>query len=191
MAGREQKLYVRPASVRNRFCLSAQNRPLPDARNDDPAHERFMNEALRLAEASVQQGGGGPFGAVVAREGEIIGRGTNRVTPDGDPTAHAEIVAIRRACRALENFSLSGCALYASCEPCPMCLGAIYWARLDVLYYAATREDAARAGFDDAFIYEEIEQLPEQRRLRMERLPAEKSQRPFEAWEAHDERVAY
>jgi tRNA(Arg) A34 adenosine deaminase TadA len=149
-----------------------------------------MKEALRLAEASVRDGGG-PFGAVVAREGKVIARGTNRVTPDGDPTAHAEVVAVRRACRALEDFSLNGCLLYTSCEPCPMCLGAVYWARLDALYYAATRDDAARAGFDDAFIYDAIATPPEERALRMERLLSEESQRPFEAWRAHDERVAY
>lgn len=149
-----------------------------------------MQEALRLAEENVQAGGG-PFGAVVVREGDILARGANRVTPDADPTAHAEIVAIRRACRAVEDFSLKGCALYASCEPCPMCLGAVYWARLDALYYAATQEDAARAGFDDAFIYEEVAQPPAERRLRTERVLAEEGRRPLEAWAAHEGRVEY
>ena len=149
-----------------------------------------MQEALRLAEENVQQGGG-PFGAVVVKEDDIIARAANRVTPDGDPTAHAEVVAIRRACRALGGFSLEGCTLYTSCEPCPMCLGAIYWARLDAVYYAATQDDAARAGFDDAFIYEELDRSSGERRLRMERLLGEAGQRPFEAWDRHEQRVEY
>jgi len=151
---------------------------------------RFMREALRLAEENVQAGGG-PFGAVVARNGDLLARGANRVAPENDPTAHAEIVTIRRACRVVDDFSLEGCALYASCEPCPMCLGAVYWARLDALYYAATQEDAARAGFDDAFIYDELVTPPAERQLRTERMLAGACQRPFEAWQAHEERVEY
>lgn len=149
-----------------------------------------MRTALRLAEESVRDGGG-PFGAVVVKEGEVVARGTNRVAPDGDPTAHAEVVAIRRACRVLDDFSLEGCTLYASCEPCPMCLGAIYWAHLDAVYYAATHTEAAQAGFDDAFIYEEIEKPPSERKLRMQRLLPEESQLPFEVWETHEGRVEY
>jgi tRNA(Arg) A34 adenosine deaminase TadA len=152
--------------------------------------ERFMQEALRLAEENVQQGGG-PFGAVVVKDGSVVARGVNRVTSGADPTAHAEVVAIRRACGALDTFSLEGCVLYTSCEPCPMCLGAIYWARLDAVHYAATHEDAARAGFDDAFIYEEIERAPRERKLCMERLLGAEGQRPFEAWQAHEGRVEY
>ena len=109
--------------------------------------EKFMREAIRLARESVETGGG-PFGAVIVRDGAIIGRGQNRVVPDKDPTAHAEMLAIRQACRALDTYDLSDCEIYASCEPCPMCLSAIYWARLDRLYYANTRRDAARIGFE-------------------------------------------
>lgn len=122
--------------------------------------ERFMREAIRLAVENVKQGTGGPFGAVVVKEGKIIAACANTVTPDCDPTAHAEVNAIREACRKLDTFQLEGCEIYASCEPCPMCLGAIYWARPSRVYYASTKEDAALAGFDDSFIYKEVA-LPE------------------------------
>ena len=122
--------------------------------------ERFMREAIRLAVENVKRGTGGPFGAVVVKEGKIIAACVNTVTPDCDPTAHAEVNAIREACRKLDTFQLEGCEIYASCEPCPMCLGAIYWARPSRVYYASTKEDAALAGFDDSFIYKEIA-LPE------------------------------
>lgn len=122
--------------------------------------ERFMREAIRLAVENVKRGTGGPFGAVVVKEGKIIAACANTVTPDCDPTAHAEVNAIREACRKLDTFQLEGCEIYASCEPCPMCLGAIYWARPSRVYYASTKEDATLAGFDDSFIYKEIA-LPE------------------------------
>ena len=122
--------------------------------------EKFMREAIRLAVENVKQGTGGPFGAVVVKEGKIIAACANTVTPDCDPTAHAEVNAIREACRELDTFQLGGCEIYASCEPCPMCLGAIYWARPSRVYYASTKEDAALAGFDDSLIYKEIA-LPE------------------------------
>ena len=118
--------------------------------------EKFMREAIRLAVENVKQGTGGPFGAVVVKEGKIIAACANTVTPDCDPTAHAEVNAIREACRKLDTFQLGGCEIYASCEPCPMCLGAIYWARPSRVYYASTKEDAALAGFDDSLIYKEI-----------------------------------
>lgn len=118
-------------------------------------HQELMRRAIQLAVDNVKNGGG-PFGAVIARNGEIIAEGVNRVTPNHDPTAHAEVQAIRAAAARLENFDLAGCSIYSSCEPCPMCLGAIYWAHLDHLYFAATKTDAARAGFDDAFIYDEL-----------------------------------
>ncbi|MBN1382351.1 MAG: nucleoside deaminase [Deltaproteobacteria bacterium] len=124
-----------------------------------------MKEAIRLSLEPMREGLGGPFGAVVARESTILGRGWNKVTSASDPTAHAEIVAIREACGMLGTFRLDGCEMYASCEPCPMCMGAIYWARLDRLYFAATREDAAAAGFDDEWIYREISLPPDARRL--------------------------
>ena len=118
-------------------------------------NEELLRETIRLSLANQEQGGG-PFGAVVARDGVIVAASGNRVTAMGDPTAHAEVCAIRLACAELETFSLAGCVIYSSCEPCPMCLGAIYWARLDALYFAATRDDAAEAGFDDAFLYGEV-----------------------------------
>lgn len=125
--------------------------------------KRFMEEAICLAVENVKNGTGGPFGAVVVKDGKIVAATGNTVTPDNDPTAHAEVNAIRMACRKLGTFQLTGCEVYASCEPCPMCLGAIYWARPDKVYYASTKEDAAQAGFDDSFIYKEIE-LPEAKR---------------------------
>lgn len=122
-----------------------------------------MQEAVRLAVENVEQGKGGPFGAVIVKNGEMLAACANTVTPDNDPTAHAEVNAIREACRKLDTYQLDGCEIYCSCEPCPMCLGAIYWARPAKVYYASTKEDAANAGFDDSFIYHEIA-LPEPRR---------------------------
>ncbi|MBC8143340.1 MAG: nucleoside deaminase [Armatimonadetes bacterium] len=127
-------------------------------------NEELLTEAIRLSVANVHAGGG-PFGAVVARNGEIIAASGNRVTATNDPTAHAEIAAIRMACEKLGTFTLSGCELFSPCEPCPMCLGAVYWARLDALHFAATRTDAAEAGFDDAFLYGEIERGVEERAI--------------------------
>jgi tRNA(Arg) A34 adenosine deaminase TadA len=116
----------------------------------------FLREAIQVSIKNVQENNGGPFGAVIVKAGKIIARGANKVTAKNDPTAHAEVEAIRQACEVLGTFDLSGCDIYASCEPCPMCLGAIYWSRVDHLYFAATKEDAAEIGFDDEFIYEEI-----------------------------------
>jgi guanine deaminase len=118
--------------------------------------DKFMNEAIRLAETNMENGHGGPFGCVIVKDGEIIATGYNEVLTSNDPTAHAEIVAIRRACEKLNNHQLDGCEIYTSCEPCPMCLGAIYWSRPGKVYYAASREDAAQAGFDDKHIYQEL-----------------------------------
>lgn len=143
--------------------------------------ESFMREAIKLSAESVQSGGG-PFGAVIVRNGEIIARGENRVTVCNDPTAHAEVSAIREAAARMGTYDLSGCEIYSSCEPCPMCLGAIYWARLDRLYYAGTRADAANVGFDDAHIYEELPLDPSQRELPTQTLLREEAQRVFEAW---------
>lgn len=119
-------------------------------------HEKFMTRAIELAQAGVDNGLGGPFGCVIVKDGEIVGEGNNRVTSTLDPTAHAEVVAIRDACKNLNSFQLDGCIIYTSCEPCPMCLGAIYWARPTSIFIACNRQDAAEAGFDDEFIYEEI-----------------------------------
>jgi tRNA(Arg) A34 adenosine deaminase TadA len=145
-------------------------------------HEQFMRHAIRLAAGNVRLGGGGPFGAVIVRGGKVIGEGVNRVTATNDPTAHAEIVAIRDACHTLRRFDLRGAVIYSSCEPCPMCLAAIYWARLDALYYAATRQDAARAGFDDEFFYRQVSLPPEARSLPCRALLSEEGEEPFRLW---------
>jgi guanine deaminase len=152
--------------------------------------EAFMREALRLA-AQNRDCQGGPFGAVVVRYGQIIGRGQNRVIRDNDPTAHAEIVAIREACRTLGGYWLPGCEIYSSCEPCPMCLSALYWARIERGYYAATQEDAAAAGFADAFLYEELTRPVAQRRLPLLRLLEQEGTIPFQKWAANPSRVPY
>lgn len=149
-----------------------------------------MREAIRLSEENVRNGGG-PFGAVIARDGEIVGTGTNRVTPDCDPTAHAEVNAIRAAASRLGTFDLSGCEIYSSCEPCPMCLGAIYWAHLDRLYYGNDKHDAAGIGFDDAFIYRELDLKPEDRSLKSERLLSDEAAAAFREWAAKPDKVEY
>lgn len=149
-----------------------------------------MREAIRLASANVENGGG-PFGAVIARGGEIIATGVNRVTANCDPTAHAEVSAIRAAAQKLGTFNLSGCEIYSSCEPCPMCLGAIYWARLDRLFYGNTKADAARIGFDDAFIYKELALPLSERTLRAEQLLGKEALATFEAWEQKTDKTPY
>lgn len=153
---------------------------------------QFMSRAIELAQTGVDQALGGPFGCVIAKDGKIIGEGNNRVTSTNDPTAHAEVVAIRNACRALGAFQLDGCSVYTSCEPCPMCLGAIYWARAEHIYIACNRTDAAGAGFDDAFIYEELcntdfatRKIPVSMMMRNEGLAV------FENWIEKPEKVRY
>ncbi|NOX55082.1 MAG: nucleoside deaminase [Planctomycetes bacterium] len=153
--------------------------------------EQFLREAIRLSIEKMQAGEGGPFGAVVVRDGQIVGRGWNRVTSANDPTAHAEIVAIRAACRTLKTFRLNGCLLYSSCEPCPMCLAAIYWARIDSLWYAASRDDAARAGFDDAWIAEQIVRPPQEQSLSIRQALRDEAIAAFEAWLRKENRVEY
>lgn len=150
----------------------------------------FMAEAIRLSIESAQFGGG-PFGAVIVCDGRIIGRGANQVTPSNDPTAHAEIVAIRAACRALGTFQLTGCELYASCEPCPMCLAAAYWARVDRIWFANTRQDAAGVGFDDEFLYEELMRSQDERRIPISQLMRDEAQAAFEAWKSKADRIEY
>ena len=152
--------------------------------------EELMQKAIELSVKNVAEGGG-PFGAVIARNGEIVATGVNRVTDEHDPTAHAEVSAIRAACRKLNTFDLSGCEIYTSCEPCPMCLGAIYWAHLDRMYYGNNQHDAAEIGFDDAFIYEEIALKPEDRRLASMRLLPEEAIRAFRMWEESSEKTEY
>lgn len=156
-----------------------------------PYSEIFLREAIRLSEEKMKTGEGGPFGAVIVKEGEIIGCGWNRVTSANDPTAHAEVMAIRDACSNLETFSLAGCEIYASCEPCPMCLAAIYWARLDALYFAAGHEDAASAGFDDALLYEEFSKPRNARMLKSEQHLQSAAQAVFEAWKGKDDKIPY
>ncbi|MFC6999303.1 nucleoside deaminase [Rufibacter roseus] len=142
----------------------------------------FMREAIKLSIDKMKEGKGGPFGAVVVKNGEIIARGFNNVTSSNDPTAHAEVDAIRKACQALGTFQLTGCELYTSCEPCPMCLGAIYWARPDKVYYGNTKADAAAIGFDDAFIYEELEKPLDQRTLPLQQMLREEALEGFREW---------
>ena len=153
-------------------------------------HEQLIGRAIRLSVENVAQGGG-PFGAVVARGGEIVAEGVNRVTALNDPTAHAEVQAIRLAAQRLGRFDLSDCELYASCEPCPMCLGAIYWARLSRLYYAATQHDAAAAGLDDALIYREMALAPPLRRLPTASLSREEALEAFRRWREQADRIDY
>lgn len=150
-----------------------------------------MREAIRLAREGMRANVGGPFGCVVVREGEIIGRGWNQVVGSNDPTAHAEIVAIRAACRHLGDFRLHGCELYTSCEPCPMCLGAASWARVDRILFAATRHDAAEAGFDDEWLYREVAAPVEKRRIPVVQLLREPAVALFDEWRAKPDRVPY
>lgn len=152
---------------------------------------KFMAEAIRLSFEMMRANKGGPFGAVVVKDGVIIARGFNRVTSANDPTAHAEIVAIREACRKLKTFQLKGCELYTSSEPCLMCLGAIYWARPDKVYYANTKEDATRIGFDDHFIYQELEKPLGKRKLRISQIMRKEALGAFKEWEEKTDKVQY
>jgi tRNA(Arg) A34 adenosine deaminase TadA len=152
---------------------------------------KFMREAIRLSLRKMRSNHGGPFGAVVVRRGKIIGRGWNRVTSANDPTAHAEVMAIREACRRLKTFRLDDCELYASCEPCPMCLAAGYWARLRKIYYANTRRDAAALGFDDDFLYREMTRLPARRKIPMQRLLRGEALKVFAAWKTKPDKIRY
>jgi len=154
-------------------------------------HEEFMRRAISLAQQGVDAGAGGPFGAVVVKNDEIVGEGFNQVTSINDPTAHAEIVAIRNACRNLNSFQLDDCIIYTSCEPCPMCLGAIYWARPLRVFYAATRDDAANIGFDDQFIYEEIEKNFEHRQMKLVNLMRDEGLTVFENWKNKSDKTKY
>jgi tRNA(Arg) A34 adenosine deaminase TadA len=153
--------------------------------------KRFMREAIQLSIDSMRAGNGGPFGAVIVKDGKIIARGSNRVTSTNDPTAHAEVVAIREACKVLGTFQLSGCEIYTSCEPCPMCLGAIYWARPEKMYFANTKSDAAAIGFDDQFIYNEIELGFDQRQLPTEQLLNDEALVAFKEWDQKTDKIEY
>lgn len=150
-----------------------------------------MRQAIELALRNVRESGGGPFASLVVREGNIIAHGTNQVTATNDPTAHAEIVAIRNACAALRSFQLSGCEIYATCEPCPMCLGAIFWARPAKVFYANTKEDAARAGFDDSFIYSQIALTPPARAIPMLQMLRDEAMAAFREWQKKPDKISY
>jgi tRNA(Arg) A34 adenosine deaminase TadA len=152
---------------------------------------RFMARAIELSIEGVQSGRGGPFGAVIVKDGEILGEGANQVTSTKDPTAHAEMLAIRMACAKLGSFELKNCELYTSCEPCPMCLGAIYWARLARVYFANTAEDAAKLGFDDSLIYNELRQAHANRRIPVIQMMREEALAGFHAWEAKPNKILY
>jgi tRNA(Arg) A34 adenosine deaminase TadA len=156
---------------------------------DDPIS--FMQRAINLAVENVRLGHGGPFGAVVVKDGRMIAEGTNLVTSSNDPTAHAEVVAIRRACTVLGTFQLDGCTLFTSCEPCPMCLGAIYWARPAGMFFGATHKDAAAAGFDDSFIYQQTRLPVEQRRIPTKQLLGDEALAPFEEWLKSAQKILY
>jgi guanine deaminase len=145
-------------------------------------HEMHLRRAIELGRESMMAGNGGPFGAVVVKAGKVVAEATNFVLKSNDPTAHAEVQAIRKACQVLGHFQLEGCTIYSSCEPCPMCLGAIYWARPDALYFAAGRQDAAKAGFDDALIYDELPLPANQRRMPTQQLLQSEATEPFEQW---------
>ena len=156
-----------------------------------PANPEFLRRAVELACQNVLAGAGGPFAALIVRDGKVIAEAANSVTTTNDPTAHGEINAIRKACTALGTFSLAGCEIYSSCEPCPMCLAAIYWARLDELYYGSSQQDAAKAGFDDAFLYEEFRKSSENRSIPAEQLLREEAWAAFAAWIAMPAKVDY
>ena len=150
-----------------------------------------MERALEMARTGMNSNKGGPFGCVIVKEGKILAEAHNRVTSTNDPTAHAEVVAIRDACQKLNTFQLRGCEIYASCEPCPMCLGAIYWARPDAVYFAGRKEDAAGAGFDDSFIYHEIDLAPEQRSVPMHAVECDEVKVLFREWIQKEDKIEY
>src|SRR6476660_1314448 len=153
--------------------------------------EKFMQEAINLSLQGIRQNEGGPFGCVIVKDDTIVGRGNNKVTSSNDPTAHAEVVAIRDACKNLGTFQLDNCEIYTSCEPCPMCLGAIYWARPKAVYFANKREDAANIGFDDSMIYEELGIDLEQRKIPILSLGREQAIRVFEEWKSKENKIKY
>ena len=151
---------------------------------------QFMKRAIELSIESVNNGGG-PFGCVIVKKNEIISEGSNKVTSTNDPTAHGEIVAIREACKKINNFNLNGCELYSNCEPCPMCLSAIYWSRIDKIYYANTREDAEKIDFDDSFIYSEFQKKIDERKITMIQMMREEALKAFELWNKKIDKIKY
>lgn len=158
---------------------------------DNASHLNFMKRAIELSKIKMTQGFGGPFGAIITKDDQIISEGYNQVTSKNDPTAHAEVTAIREACQKIESFSLKGYRLYTSCEPCPMCLSAIYWARIDEVYFCNTREEAAAIGFDDEFIYKEIPLNIHDRKLKMQKIPLKEASDVFKLWQNKSDKIAY
>ncbi|WP_262902476.1 nucleoside deaminase [Lutimonas saemankumensis] len=161
--------------------------------NDEVSNEDtgYMDQATAIAIKGVIQNEGGPFGCVIVKDGEIIGRGNNKVTSTNDPTAHAEIIAIREACKHLDSFQLEGCIIYTNCEPCPMCLGAIYWARPEKVYYGCNKTDAAKIGFDDNFIYQELNLELSKRKIPFEQLNREEALKAFKTWKEKEDKIEY
>ncbi|PIZ32524.1 MAG: tRNA-specific adenosine deaminase [Alphaproteobacteria bacterium CG_4_10_14_0_8_um_filter_37_21] len=155
------------------------------------SHKKYMRQAIALSVDKMQAGCGGPFGAIIVKDDVVIGKGWNQVTSSCDPTAHAEVSAIRNACQTINNFSLKGATLYTSCEPCPMCLSAIYWARIDHIFYGNTKDDAAKINFDDDFLYKELIKLPENRTLPMVQILHDESITAFTMWAAKEDKTPY
>lgn len=154
-------------------------------------HNSFMARAIELSVENVRSGRGGPFAALVVKNGKVVAEGTNRVTSTNDPTAHAEVVAIREACKSLGSFQLRGCEIYATCEPCPMCLGAIYWARVERVFFATTAKDAAAAGFDDSAIYDQLKLPHIRRKIPMTRMMRDEAREAFRAWQRRTDKIPY
>jgi len=154
-------------------------------------HEHFMQKAIELAIQNVKNGTGGPFGAIIVKDSKIIAQGSNQVTSTNDPTAHAEIVAIRNACKALNGFQLTDCIVYSSCEPCPMCLGALFWARPRSIYFAGTKDDAAAIGFDDSFIYNQLPLKPEKRNIPCTQIMRDAALEAFKLWKESAGKIEY
>lgn len=154
-------------------------------------HEKFMKMAIKLSEQNVLETAGGPFGAVIVKDGKVVAKSANKVTSTNDPTAHAEVSAIRIACKKLKSYDLSGCIVYTSCEPCPMCLSAIYWAKIDAIYFANTKDDAANIGFSDKFIYDELDKPMHKRKLPIKQMMRDEAMQAFILWEKADMRKDY
>lgn len=159
--------------------------------DEQKLHQYFLKEAIKMAQKGVKAGKGGPFGAVIVKDGKIVARGCNQVTSQHDPTRHAEIDAIRKACKKLKDFELHDCIIYSSCEPCPMCLGAIYWARPKALYFAADRFRAAKSGFDDEFIYKEVSLPADKRSIKTICVDVKTKDAPFELWDEKTDKTEY
>jgi guanine deaminase len=182
---------MRERPLRRRTKARAKKKPARKPRAHVKKHRKFMRRAIRLSIHNVKVNRGGPFAAVVVKDGVIIAEGANLVTSTMDPTAHAEVVVIREACRVLGSHDLAGCVLYTSCEPCPMCLGAIYWSRPARVFYANTAEDAAEAGFDDAFIHRELKRPHHKKRIEMTGMMRDEALEAFRHWLEHPDKIRY